>query len=148
MNNKYNLWCNSSLKVVILALLLSCNPQWVNLNITFCILCIHHFAFFLHYCLPLFYSLLLFLWTSLLFRQWCIVSLSSDKCTYCKSLWIKASAKSCKCFLPKDTRLVAPMQRASWCPSFSTASPWSLNTVTPSEDCAWLSANCWPSLTR
>ena len=42
----------------------------------------------------------LVLWTTLLNRQGYIVaSLSSDKCTYCKSLWIKASAKrpECKC---------------------------------------------------
>ena len=32
----------------------------------------------------------------LLYLQQCIVSLSSDKCTYCKSLWIKAS-KCPKC---------------------------------------------------
>ena len=28
-----------------------------------------------------------------------LLSLSSDKCTYCKSLWIKASAKCPKCKL-------------------------------------------------
>ena len=41
-------------------------------------------------------ALHLVLWTSLLYRQRYIVSLSYDKCTYCKSLWIKGSAE-CKC---------------------------------------------------
>ena len=35
--------------------------------------------------------------TSLLYREWYIVSLSSNKCTNCKLLWIKASAKWPKC---------------------------------------------------
>ena len=39
----------------------------------------------------------LVLGTSLLDRQRYIVSLSYDKCTYCKSLFIKASAKCPKC---------------------------------------------------
>ena len=33
------------------------------------------------------------LWTSLLYRQRYVVSLSSNKCTNCKSLWIKVLAK-------------------------------------------------------
>ena len=37
------------------------------------------------------------LWTSLLYRRWYIVvSLSSDKCTYCKSFWIKVAANALK----------------------------------------------------
>ena len=41
----------------------------------------------------------LVLWTSLMYRQRYVVSHSYDKCTYCKSRWIKASAKGpeCKC---------------------------------------------------
>ena len=39
----------------------------------------------------------LVLWTSLLYRQRYIVSLSSDKCTSCKLLWIEESAKRPKC---------------------------------------------------
>ena len=39
----------------------------------------------------------LVLWAILLYQQRYIVSLSSDKCTFCKSLWIKASDKYLKC---------------------------------------------------
>ena len=40
----------------------------------------------------------LFIWTSLLYQQrYIVVSLSSDKCTHCKSLWIKVSTKCPKC---------------------------------------------------
>ena len=37
------------------------------------------------------------LWTSLLYRRLNIFSLSCDKCTYCESLWIKASDECPKC---------------------------------------------------
>ena len=44
------------------------------------------------------FKCLALLWISLLYRQWYIVvSLSSDKCTCCKFLWINASAKRPKC---------------------------------------------------
>ena len=43
-------------------------------------------------------AFLLVLWTSLLYRKrYIVVSFSSDKWTYCKSLWIKAFAKCPKC---------------------------------------------------
>ena len=53
-------------------------------------------------------ALHLVLWTSLLYRQLHIVSLSYDKCTYCEGLWIKVSARcpKCKCLNTQASKQV------------------------------------------
>ena len=58
-------------------------------------------------------ALPLVLWTSLLYWQQYSVSPSSDKCTYCRSLWIKPSAKwpKCKCYYRSVSILTIPGMR-------------------------------------
>ena len=57
---------------------------------------------------------------SLLYRQrYIVISLSSDKCTYCKSLWIKASAERPEC---KRKNTLQGLVRASlWVSTWCTA---------------------------
>ena len=75
-------------------------------------------------------ALHLFLSTSLLYRIHIVVSLSSDKCTYCKSLWIKTSAKcpECICLWDRHGRCVS----CGWdflpgCPSVLWESFWGVH---------------------
>ena len=53
--------------------------------------------------------------------RYIVVSLSSDNCTCCKSIWIKASAK-CKCLCVRPSRRSRPPMDQRWATAPSTSS--------------------------
>ena len=79
-----------------------------------------------------------FHWTLSLHRRKYIFSLSYDKCTYCKSLWIKVPAKcpsfKCKCKRPVYKLAYNSMHRKSTtqiCPTPTYLTSWTTSSLNP-----------------